>query len=290
MTFAIGEKTSDVSNRSTKRFAEDPILAYITRINSNLQPMYAPFLGYIYNNYDAPKQPAFSYSGGKAQRPITAAHIFKRRNVYEDEKEMIFHCDYEECPSKTHSCESTLEAVSENSIKLRITTQCMSITKEYLRTTIFSTNNHTAGMFYYETPDKTMNDEIKLSVSNLDYYYPHKDQSASNESEHNVNEAEYPEESEENILISKEMSRRNADAIDEEIIFHCVQLTCPSKTHSCKSTFIAVPEDFIEINVTTQCLSITNEVLEEKSTKYNNPLSDMYYFEFKAIDHENNDE
>ena len=70
-----------------------------------------------------------------------------------------------------------------------------------------------------------------------------------------------------------------------ENIFHCGELTCPSRTTRCKSTFIAVPDDFTEIEVTTQCLSFENEVLEEKTTKSNNPSEESrYYYEIVKQD------
>ncbi|CAO1411249.1 unnamed protein product [Diamesa serratosioi] len=234
---------------------EDPILAYITRVNSNLQPMFAPFLGYIYNNYNAPKQPAFAYPSGVAHQR-RAKNFFKRRNENEAEKEIIYHCDYEKCPRDTHSCESTAEKVSENTVVFRITTSCLSVTNEALITRVFSSSNHTGGIFTYETLDKPkLDDEINTKKMMI----------------------------KPNETITK---RGNDDAIEKETIFRCDQLTCPSETHRCKSTFIAVPEEFIEMKVTTQCLSITNEVLDEQSTNHKNPLSEYFYFEFDVVEDE----
>ena len=212
---------------------EEPMLASIAKVDSNLQPISEPFLGLIYNNYNALVQPNLAYYGNEAQKYLTT-NFYSRRTGQEDEKEIIYVCDFLKCPSLTHSCESEVHAISEYKTTIRTTTLCLSLTNETLRQTVLSSSDHSSGMFYYE--NQVTEDE---------------DDSESDEGEN---------------------------------MFHCNDLACPSETISCKSTFKAIPEDFTEIEVTTQCLSITHEVLAERTTNSNNPLNDRYYYELKAID------
>lgn len=244
VTFAIEEKINDVT---FKRFEddswmqlpvennyEDPILASISQVDSNLQSIMEPFLGLIYNKYDTPMQPNFAYFSDDAQDQLTT-NSFYRKSVNEIEKEIIFYCDSLECPSKTHSCKTTVEAISENNFRLKTATLCLSRTNETLRRTVISSRNHTSGIFYYENQNYEKDPEMN----------------------------------------------------GEENIFHCLDLPCPSETHSCKTSFHAVNESFIEMEAITQCLSISHTILDEKTTRFNNPLNDRFYFELKAIDHEN---
>lgn len=243
VTFAIEENNNDVD---FKRFGdnswqypvennfEDPILASISQVDSNLLPIMEPFLGLIFNKYDTPIQPYFAYFSDDAQEHLTT-NSFYRKSVNEIEKEIIFYCDSLECPSKTHSCETTVQAISENNFRLRTATLCLSRTYEILRRTVTSSRNHTSGMFYYEN----QNDE------------------------------------------------KDPEMDGEENIFYCLDLPCPSETHSCKTSFHAVNESVIKMEAITQCLSIIQEVLDEKTTRSNFPLNDRFYFELKAIDHKN---
>ena len=294
VTFANKERYNNPSNRwenptIQKSKYEDPILAYITRVNSNLEPIFSPFLGVIYNDPNSSKQETNSGSYQNAQKHLKTNVVIRRVvNEDENEKEMVFHCDFLTCPNRTHSCETTVEADLEFGIQLIITTQCLSITNEDLSNKTTTSDQDSSGMYYFES--QTEDDEIEPVASDLDFDYSNKNTSKiSIESEQYVNENESLEKSEEALLVPTEseniMLRRNADAIDEEIIFHCDRLACPSKTHSCKSTFIAIPHHFNEMNITTQCLSITNEVLIARSTTKN--LSDKgYFFEINTINHE----
>lgn len=237
VTFASQEKYNDeVIN--LKRFGEsswqssleinyaNPILAYITRLNSNLQPIAVPYLDYIYNTYTP--EPAIAYFGDDAQEYL-ATNIFSRRNA-NDENEIIFFCEYLECPAKTHSCETIIEVISEVYNEIQITTQCLSETNEVLNNVTLTSSDISNAMYYLEIQRKDFND------SHSELIQSHK------------------------------------------IILHCDFLTCPTQTNICKSTFNAVPEDFIEIEVNTQCLSITNEVLLERITNSKNPSSERYYY------------
>ena len=265
VTFANEEvKNDDVKN--WKRFGEsswqnqlgnyyaDPILAYITRLDSNLQPMAAPYLDYIWNTYTP--IPAIAYFGDDAQEHLSR-NTFSRRNA--DEKKITFHCENLVCPTKTNSCESTIEVISEDDIQIQINTQCLSITNEVLSNKTLISSNVSSGMFYFEI--QTLDGENESTVSD-------------------TKSIVVPSESEKN------MSNGNVLGIREEIILHCNFMTCPNQTHICKYTFKAVPVDFTDIEVTTQCLSRTNEVLVEQTTITKNPSSDRYYFEIEPYDRE----
>ncbi|CAO1398139.1 unnamed protein product [Diamesa hyperborea] len=233
VTFA-NKGTYSKATKNVKRFGgnpkiDEPILATIAQVDSNLQPISQPFLGLIYNNHNSKVQPNLEYYGDEAQQYLTS-NFYTRRTGNGDEKEIVFYCDYMACPSTTYSCESTVHAISEYKATIRTTTLCLSLNNEVLRSTVLSSSDHSSGMFNYQLTD----------------------------------------------------NQEGSQMDEESIIFHCDQLTCPSKTNRCKSIFRAVPEEFTEIEVTTQCLSNTNDVLEEKTTKSNNPVNDRFYYELKA--------
>lgn len=80
---------------------------------------------------------------------------------------------------------------------------------------------------------------------------------------------------------------KDSEMDEEENIFHCDDLTCPSKTNICKSTFRPVPEEFVKIEVTTLCISAFKEVLAKQVIKINNPLNDRFYYKLEVIDSKN---
>ncbi|CAO1411223.1 unnamed protein product [Diamesa serratosioi] len=229
---------------------KDPYLAYITRVNSNLQPIFQPYLGLIYNKQKSPQQPRYAYSNDKqlTRSPLT----FTRRIDEETKTELIFHCGSLTCPNTTHKCETLFQSDLENSNRI-MSIQCLSITNNILSEKTSKSNQDSSEMFYIKT--QTVDD-----VSHLDE-------------------------------LEKRLFSGNVDAIEPGNTFHCNFLTCPSETHSCKSTFDAVSQDVIKMRVTTQCLSITNEVLVERTTISKSPLSGSYYIEFKTVESEHfNDE
>lgn len=275
VTFASQEKNND-EVKNLKRFGEsswqspmennyaDPILAYITRLNSNLQPIALPYLDYIYNTYTS--ESAIAYFGDDAQEYLTT-NIFSRRNAH-DENEIIFFCEYLKCPAKTHSCESTIEVISEDDNEIQITTQCLSETNEVLNNITLSSSDISNAMYYLEIQRKDVNKPAEAN----DFNDSHSDL------DHLKNSS--------SILFSKKSTdTESSKELDHstrlqshEIILYCDFMTCPSQTHICKSTFNAVPEDFIEIEVNTQCLSVTNEVLLERISNSKNPSNERYYY------------
>ena len=202
VTFANEEDSND-EEEDWKRFygnswssseennEPDSILAYVTRLDSNLQPMSAPYLSNLYNIYNPTPD-----------------------NVYFDDDSQEY------------------------------------ITKDY-----FSRKNADA----------------KDNVEELE------ENRGKGESQENVESLETSDEQE-------SYERLKPYVFEEEVILHCDSLTCPSQTHNCKSTFNVLSKDFNEIEVITQCLSITNEVLAERTTVSKNLVNDRYYFEIEEID------
>lgn len=289
----------------------DPILAYVTRLNSNLQPMSARYLSNLYNIYTP--EPAVAYFNDDAQEYISSNH-FSRKNANAAEKEITFHCEYFECPSKTHSCESIVEIISEDGVQVQVITQCLSITNEVLINKTSISSDVTSGMYYFEIQRKAHNKEPEvLNDGNnyqADYGHPLSKECPettespvtdvsndgkefqsdygmdviSKECRGKGESQETPGEPQSNEVFEELETR--SDVSKEEVILHCDFLKCPSQTHNCKSTFNVFAEDYNEIEVITQCLSIMNEVLIERTTISKNPFSDRYYFEIKSNDDE----
>ncbi|CAO1411240.1 unnamed protein product [Diamesa serratosioi] len=78
----------------------------------------------------------------------------------------------------------------------------------------------------------------------------------------------------------------NLNPVLKESKLKCDNIICPSKTHSCKSTVEAVPEEYLKIKTVTQCLSINNEVLATKNSEANNPSRGKYMFVIQTMDNQ----
>lgn len=88
--------------------------------------------------------------------------------------------------------------------------------------------------------------------------------------------------------LNNTVSSRNFNSNITENRLKCDNIICPIKSHSCKSTVEAVPQEYIKIETETQCLSLTNEVLATRKSESDNPSSGKYMFVIQTMDNEGN--
>lgn len=92
----------------------------------------------------------------------------------------------------------------------------------------------------------------------------------------------------EEYLTTDFYSRRTVNEDEQEIIFYCDYLACPSETYSCESTVEAISKNNTTIRTTTICLSSTYEALRRTILTSNEDSNGMFYYEKNSeMDEEN---
>lgn len=294
VNIAVGAKTNfEVKN--VKRFGEiimennykAPILASVTRVNSKLEPVSLPFLANIHPNLNSRLQPAFTFveSGFNNQIPpisnkypkVKDDDYFSSNDIdskIESKNDKDTDEDFDE--------DSDYFGSNDNDPKTKVKNNNdpgnKSVNESSIDTDYFQSNEKDLKIKQESDKKSETKENSKYSSEEIDNYVDHKD-----------NDSFYDDQV--NITVLRRSSERSSNAdVDEngeKNKFKCDDIICPSKTYSCKSTVEAIAGDFMQVEIITECLSSTDEVLATKTSKSDNP-SGKYMFLIQTMNNDGN--
>lgn len=347
---AVGKKTND-EVKNMKRFGSiliddpmevilnPPILASITRVNSNLEPVSLPYLAHINPNFESLIQPAFTFSepvqpspqlplfNQNYQEPIRTDgfSMLNYQNTYYGEVNdndysvdetdqdsdyfssninypIVEEDDYDEYENGSDEQENGEDDYFVSNDKVPIKEEENSkkpknkpgnsknpknkqlkgkphkkkpLKGKIPKTKLGKVKDSNKNLGKTKVSDKKVN--FKSPADEIDNYVDHKDID-----EFYDDEEEHVEKK--NLLRISETT--SVDDTENENKLKCDNIICPSKTYSCESTIEAISPDFIKIKIITKCLSQTNEVLATKNSELDNPTSGENMFAIQTMDHE----
>ena len=291
--FLIEAKTN-LAVKNVKRFGEikmannfkTPILASVTRVNSKLEPVSLPFLAKINPNLNSRIQPAFTFleSGPNTMNdPVGnkypkaeedkdfdyfSSNVKDPKNVSESDK------DSDEDPDEDSDYFGANDKDPKNAVENDQEPENESENVSNINTDYFQSNDKDPK----NEPGNDRKEYPKTPIDEIDNYVD------------DDNDAFYDDHINSTVLRRNIHTNSNAavDELENEKKFKCDHIICPKKTFSCKSTVEAVEDDFIQVEIITECLSSTNEVLATKKSRSDNPSSGKYLFVIQTMDNEGN--
>ncbi|CAO1407768.1 unnamed protein product [Diamesa tonsa] len=269
LSFAIEAKFA----KNVKRFGEmnvvnnfnSPILASVTRVNAKLEPVSLPFLANINPNLNSRIQPAFTF----VEPGLNPLKSKVNKNPKAEDS------DYFSSNAKVLSKvdKDSDEDIDENSDYFGAND--IDNINEGTNGQIFENESDEDGDYFLlsgQDPENEpgndknsdKNGNSKFPTDDIDNYIDHDDSD------------EFYDDQVNSTVLRRTSSNADVDDNEQENIFKCDHIICPSKTSSCKSTVEAVGDEYSEVEVMTECLSSTNEVLATKTSKSDNPSIGKY--------------